>query len=199
MTVTGNALAMRLKLKQLAVRHGVAPQSTKLPLFDPSEFPMIMEGYCSTAEHVDADRTKFRPFCFGYLPFVFRNGYPPLHLKHDCSREVGKIDQLSYDDFGSLCCWTTVTDPMAKRMPAFSIAATVNAFELVNEDTPDFFALITSASISEVSLTDIPANRFAKVMDRYRQNPHTKTFELLIEKIKVLQKMTAHLKELNHG
>ena len=78
---TRNALAMRLKLKQLGVQHRVASQVTKLPLFDPVDHPMVLCGYAST-DDLDLDRTKMRPYCLGYpLPKSSRS--VPLLYKHD--------------------------------------------------------------------------------------------------------------------
>ena len=71
---TGNALAMRLKLKHLGVQHRVASQGEKLPLFDPTSHDMVLEGYCAT-DDLDHDRTKLRKYAFGY-PLLFRHGYP---------------------------------------------------------------------------------------------------------------------------
>ena len=71
---TGNALAMRLKLKHLGVQHRVASQGEKLPLFDPTSHDMVLEGYCAT-DDLDHDRTKLRKYAFGY-PLLFRQGLP---------------------------------------------------------------------------------------------------------------------------
>jgi hypothetical protein len=194
---TGNALKMRLQLKQLGVRHRVASESVSIPLFDPTDHPVEMCGYAST-DDIDNDRTKFRPYCFAF-PKLFRHGYPPLYLKHDRSREVGTIDHLQRDELGNLQCWVTVADPEAKRYPAFSIAATVNEYEIRNEDTPDFHALVTSATLEELSLTNVPANKFCIVQDRYRVSAAVQMFELLAEKVKRLQKLTTIIKEQHHG
>ena len=193
---TGNALAMRLKLTHLGVQHRVASQGEKLPLFDPTPHDMVLEGYCAT-DDLDHDRTKLRKYAFGY-PLLFRHRYPPLYLKHDTSREVGRIDDLVYDELGNLQIWCTVTDHEAKRYPAFSIAATVNEYEICDGTTKNFHALIKSATITEISLTDNPSNPFALVMDRYRVSPAVQTYELLSAKMKCLQQLATLIQKGVH-
>jgi hypothetical protein len=186
---TGDALAMRLKLRHLMQRHRVQSNPVKIPLSDPTDHPMHLEGYCST-DSVDGDRCAFRKYAFGFpLRRQYRN--VPLLFKHDPNQVAETIDDLEYDDFGDLCVWTTVTHPMAKRMGAFSIGAVVLDYEIVNADSPNFHALTTQAELTEVSLTDTPSNPFAIVHDRNRVSPAVQTYELLTAKMKLLQKMTA--------
>ena len=47
----------------------------------------------------------------------------------------------------------------------------VSSFEIVNPDSKDFHGLITRAEITEVSLTDVPANQYALVQSRYATPP----------------------------
>jgi phage head maturation protease len=191
--VHGTALAMRLKLRHLMQKHRVHNEPCKIPLTAPTEYPMHLEGYCTT-DSVDGDRCAFRKYAFGY-PLRRQYRDVPLLYKHDPNQVAGKIDDLEYD-FGNLCVWATVTHPEAKRCGAFSIAATVIDYEIVNGDTPDFFALIKSAELNEISLTDNPSNPHALVMDRYRVSPAVQTLDLLTEKMKRLQHMTVLIKEM---
>ena len=85
---------------------------------------------------------------------VHRHAVPRLHYKHDQTREVGTIDSLSYDDHGALTITATVTDPLARRANAFCVGCTVVDYELINAETPDFYALIRQATLDEISLTD---------------------------------------------
>jgi phage head maturation protease len=181
---------MSLKLQVLMQRHRVHNQPCKIPLVDPVEHDMMIEGYCSTCD-IDLVRCKFRPYAFGYpLRREYRN--VPLLYKHDPNQVAGTICDLEYEDgTGSLCVWCTVTHPMAKRCGAFSIAATVNEYEIVNGDTPDFAAIISSATLSEISLTDTPSNPHALVMDRYRVSAAVQVLDLLTEKMKRLQQIAA--------
>ena len=189
---------MRLQLRTLMLRHHLVPQPVQLPLFDQSNHDLVVEGYAST-DDVDGDRVKFRPYCFGW-PLLFRNGYPPLYLKHDTAREVGRVDHCQYDDFGSVQIWATVTDAVAKRMPAFSIACVVHSYQIINPERPDFFGLITSAEITEVSLTDAPANPTCLVMDRNPVPPTVKSYELMRDKVACLQQLSTIIqKGVHHG
>jgi phage head maturation protease len=193
---TGHALAMRLQLRRLMQRHRVQNEFCKIPLSEPTDHPMILEGYAST-DDLDLDRVKMRPYAFGF-PMRRQTRDVPLLYKHDPNQVAGKISDLEYDDFGSLCVWCTVTHPEAKRCGAFSIAATVIDYEIINGDTPDFYAIIKSAGLNEISLTDTPSNPFALVMDRYRVSPAVQTLELLTAKMKCLQQMVALIQKEVH-
>jgi hypothetical protein len=193
MSSTGNALAMRVQIKRLCVQHRVHSEPCTIPLSDPTNHPMILEGYAST-DDLDLDRTKMRPYCFGYpLPKSCRA--VPLLYKHDPKQVAGKIDDLEYDELGNLQVWCTVTHELAKRCGAFSIRATVNEYEIINGDSPDFYAIIKSATLTEISLTDNPSNPYALVHDRYRVSPAVQVLDLLAEKMKRLQRMTVLIKE----
>jgi Caudovirus prohead serine protease len=193
-TSTGNALAMKLKLRTLMQRHGVRPNPVKIPLLDAVDHPMLLEGYCST-DDVDHERCKFRPYAFGY-PLRKSCRAVPLLYRHDPNQVAGEIVDLEYDELGNLQVWTKVTHPLAKRTGAFSIGATILDYTICDADSPDFYALVTQAELTEISLTDNPSNPFALVMDRHRHPPAVETLELLTAKMKILQKMTLLLKEI---
>src|SRR5688572_18157952 len=125
-TPTGKALAMRLQIKQLMQRHRIKTEAGSLPLFDPVEHDLIMEGYCST-DDIDGDRVKFGPHSFG--PLTRRERSVPILFKHDPAQVAGTLTDLEFDDFGSLMCWCTVHHPMAKRCGAFSVGAVVHSYE----------------------------------------------------------------------
>ena len=193
MSSTGNALAMRVQIKRLCVQHRVQPEPIKIPLSNPTDHPMVLEGYAST-DDLDLDRTKMRPYCFGYpLPKSCRA--VPLLYKHDPTQVAGTIDELAYDELGNLQIWCTVTHPLAKRCGAFSIRATVNEYEICDADSPDFYAIIKSATLVEISLTDTPSNPFALVMDRYRVSPAVQVLDLLGAKVKRLQELAVLMKQ----
>src|SRR5262245_39565854 len=182
--MSGQALAMRLKLKRLAVQHRVCSAPITLPLFDPVPHDMLMEGYAST-DDLDLDRCKMRPYAFGYPMRRQARGVPLLY-KHDPKQVAGTIEDLEYDDFGNLCVLAVVTHECAKRCGAFSIRAVVNDYEIINGDTPDFYAIIKSAELTEISLTDNPSNPHALVLDRYRVSPAVQAYQLLAAKTQCL-------------
>ena len=187
---TGDALAMRLKLRTLMQRHRIQNQPCKIPLSEPVDADLMAEGFASTND-LDLDRVRFRPYCFGIPTITFRRGYPPFLVKHDPNRIAGQISELAYDSVGNLLIAATVTDGLAKRMGAFSIRAVVNDYTIVNGDTPDFHALITSATLTEISVTDCPSNPQALVMVKVAGSPAVRTLELLVAKMKLLQQMAA--------
>ena len=84
---------------------------------------------------------------------MIKSRMPRLLYRHNAESPAGTIDDLRYDLDGNVLLCAHVTDALAKRAPALSVAATVHSFELVNADTPDFFARILRASIDEISLT----------------------------------------------
>ncbi len=188
MTVTANALEMTLQLRRLQQRHNipsdiyVAPQAAAVP------HPMVLEGYASTCD-IDLTRTKFRPYAFGY-PLLFCQPMPRLLYRHDESQPAGRIDSLQYDHKGNLLIRATVTHEPAKRCNAFSIGARVHAYTMHDVDSPSFYALVTSAELTKISLTDQPANMAALVTRRYRASPTVQLYSLLGEKVSRLAKLT---------
>jgi len=153
---------MRVELARLRRTHNIALHPVTVPMMPPTDRSQILSGYAATLD-VDLARQRFRPYAFGP---VHRRDPPPLYYKHDTTREVGTIDQLGYDAHGALTITATVTCPLARRCNAFSVSCTVRDYEIVNSDKPDFYALIKSASLAEVSVSDIPANPAARVTHR---------------------------------
>src|SRR5688572_7330110 len=117
MQPTGQALRMRLELKQLGQRFGVAPRPVTIPLAMATQHPMILAGFAATTD-LDLDRTKLRAFAFGY-PLRHPRGLQLLY-KHDTAQVAGTIQDLEYADDGSLCVRAEVHHPIARRAGAFS-------------------------------------------------------------------------------
>jgi Caudovirus prohead serine protease len=193
MSTTGNALAIRLKLRTLMQRHRTLTTPVTIPLHDPSPHDMVLCGFAST-DDLDLDRVKMRPYAFGY-PLRRQYRDVPLLYKHDAKQVAGKIEDLEYDDCGNLCVWAVVTHEPAKRCGAFSIRAVVNEYEIKDADSQNFYAIINSAELTEISLTDNPSNPHALVMDRYRVSPQVQFLGLLGEKVKRLQQLAALIKQ----
>jgi len=187
--MSGEAFAMRLALARLAVRHGVAmPTTATLSLAPPADDdePLLIEGIAVSANTVDYTRQMFAPRAF-VLPMI-KSRMPQLLYRHDPNVSPGAIDDLRYDLDGNIRLCAHVTDALAKRAPALSVAATVNAFELKDVDTPNFYALITNASITEISLTPSPANAAALITRRYKEPAALKFYDLMSARVKVLIK-----------
>src|SRR6185503_9753553 len=79
-TPSGQALKMRLELKQLGQRHAIAQKSMVIPLTAPLDHPQILEGYAATID-LDADRQRFRRYAFGY-PLQRNAKNVPLLWRH---------------------------------------------------------------------------------------------------------------------
>jgi hypothetical protein len=170
--MSGEALAMRVQLARLQQRFNIAPAPVLIPLRqDTIDGPVILEGLASTGD-VDLTRMKFRGYAF-INHCTYLSGYPkpPLLWKHDAAQVAGEIQTLRYDDRGNLRISASVTHEQAKRAGAFSVGAKVLAYELKDADSPDFYALVTSAEIAEISCTDLPANPHALVQHRYKAPP----------------------------
>jgi hypothetical protein len=158
----GMALKMRCELRELAKRHRVPPPT---PYIDPGlpptdDSPCVLSGLCSDYS-VDLERVRFRKYSLLWSPYRL----PPLYLRHDTSRVIGSVDQLEDSDDGVRVSVTT-DHASAMRCGAFSIAATINAYHLERIDTPQFCAVVESATLDEISLVDRPCNPRALVFER---------------------------------
>ena len=187
-------LKMTLQLHKLMCKHGVEPDwaaAILIPLSPPTDHPQVISGYASTGD-LDQQRCRFRPFAFELLP----KRKVPLLLKHDPKVVVGQIDEWAYDDFGSLMVRCTVHHEQARRMNAFSVSAAIRSYELrAVDDRDNFHALITSAELTEISLTPVPANPNALVMDRNRASPAVAFYDLLGEKVKRLSALAEIMRQ----
>jgi hypothetical protein len=126
---------MQLQLRELARQYGVA-----LPSAPPPE-PMLppTDDYS-----VDAERVRFPRHA------LLWSRLPPLYYRHQPT-VIGAIQELRYSDQG-LHISSTTNHREAVCCPAFSVAVTVNRFEIVDASTPNFYALDTSGWIDEISL-----------------------------------------------
>lgn len=203
----GQALRMRVELARLANRHrALSPEKTgivqagssflsshhsvsDIVFPSPCHVPAILDGYASTPD-IDLERVKFRPYCLGWRPWRL----PPLYYRHDTSRVVGEISELYYDN-GQLRVRATVTDDNAARCGAFSIAATITDYELRDEDSPNFYAVVRSAWLDEISLTDVPCNPQALVIRRYSVPPSILFYTLMTARVQRLQQLTALIQQ----
>lgn len=161
--VHGQAWAMAVALARLARQHGGVPTPTPRPLAlaAPAEGDLFVTGFASTPD-VDFERVKCAPHSLSWSSSLV-----PLLIRHDADQIAGVVDALNYDSAGRLSVRATLTHPLAKQMPAFSIAATVHSFTMRNENTPDFYAEVTKAVLDEVSVTDRPANPQALMLWRH--------------------------------
>jgi Caudovirus prohead serine protease len=166
--MSGSGRELKAKQAALMRRHNVRPiERAPIPLLSPTNAPQIIEGWAATPD-VDADRMSFRR---GSLSWPTDLSKLPLLVRHDSARIAGRILDLDYDADGRLCVRARVDDPEARRMDAFSIAATVVDSEVRDEDSAWFHFVITKAIVDEISLTPIPANVRAIVTSRRDVGP----------------------------
>jgi prohead serine protease len=199
----GLAFRIRLELAQLAQRHAshhtVAAQPIVIPLSEPVDYPVTIEGLAATTD-IDLEHTRFRRYEFPLLPWSTE--FPPLLYKHDPAQIAGRIESLDYDAEGRLRIRAYVDHPMARRCGAFSIRGTIVAYELRDTDNANFHALVPNAELTEISLTDTPANPQALVRHRYKAAPFAayldtigKTSELMIRRVEIVQQQLAMLQQ----
>lgn len=154
MTKHGIAMRMKIELAALVAKHGLTRRAfTPAPLRPPSEQHFSLQGYASPAT-VDRDHMKFAPRCWEQ----FKPGIPLLY-RHQQNHQAGEILELDARNDG-LFVRAWVTDSEAKCCGYFSIAASVHDYKLI-DDGPRTHALITSATLDEVSLVLDPTHDLA--------------------------------------
>jgi hypothetical protein len=159
---------LKSKLTALMCKHNVKPiERPPLPLLPATDGPQIVEGLAASAD-VDAERTSFAP---GSLSWPDDLSKLPLLVRHS-DKVAGKILSLDYRPDGRLFICARVDDSEARRMAGFSIAATIIASEVRDQESPTgFHFVITSARIDEISLSPAPSNAAALVTSRRNVSP----------------------------
>jgi hypothetical protein len=130
------------------------------------------EGFASTGD-VDFDRCRFASFVFGLL----RKSKIRLLYAHDPNQVAGEIEELSYDAHGRLMIEARVDHLEARRCNGFSVGGRVRAYELRDVDNKGFHAVITDCGLSEISLVERLANRFAVVQSRFSANVQARLYD----------------------
>ena len=178
------ALEMRVQLRRLMNKHQHQPTLCHVPLAPHTPHTMMLLGFASTTD-TDADRVKFRSHAFTWD----RRQLPLLLHKHNAAQPAGTIESLDYDTNGNLRIRARVDHPEARRCNAFSVGATVVAYEFRDEDNANFHAVIKQAVLTEVSLTETPSNPQALVQHRWQALPQHehKIYSLMAAKVAVLQ------------
>jgi hypothetical protein len=180
----GLALRMQLELRHAQRIAGVQIPSPAppLPLRPPCEGDLIIEGYCAPASGPDQTNQMFIPMCWT-RPF----GEIPLLAHHDPAASVGQVLELS-DRPDGLWVRARVTEASAKRLPALSLAAEIHDYRI-----RDACAEITSATITEVTLTDRPAHLGA-IWNL--PSPEVRYFDLMGERVRCLLKLSEALRTM---
>ena len=85
---------------------------------------------------------------------------------------AGLIRFLGYKDGGQLWVECETNHSEAKVCGAFSVSAQVLEYEMMDVDSPDFYAVITKARLREISITSTPAmvRHIERGVLRYPQN-----------------------------
>ena len=107
------------------------------------------------------------------------------------------ITELSYDPLGSLLITCRVTDARAAIRPAFSVAASVDDFEV---DAVTCSATVLRCRLQEISLVRAPMCSGSLVQRRYAPPPHVEFYNTAISAVEKLQQLTRLLiKEKHNG
>jgi hypothetical protein len=186
MVVMSKANRMRAQLRELRhERNIVLPDTPILPLLSEIAPPIIMSGIACSALTLDADHIRTAPFAFGDLSDLCAL---PLRLDHDDKQGVvGEIVDLTYDRDGSLLIEARVVDPRAVRMPAFSVAAIVDEYEI---DARELTATVKRARLCEISLVRQPLDGFALVQSRREPLAVSEFYTLMAARVRNLAAMT---------
>lgn len=186
------ALKMAVELRRLRHKWGVElSQPHILPLAPPISGPTLLEGWATTANEIDLDNVKLMPHAFGTLPKSV-----PLLFHHKDDKVAGEIKSLEYRE-GSVWVTCQVNDPEIARHNGFSIAAVINKYHIV--DGPNFHAVVTDATLMDISITDRPCNTSAQVKKRYAPCHAAVSYDLIQRKVELLQQLLrAKMKEQTH-
>jgi hypothetical protein len=158
---TGCGARLKRELAQLMLDRGVQPEQHRpLPLCPPSTTPILIKGIATRIE-IDGSCTMMMPGALVWDP----NDLPRLLYKHHPDQIAGEITRLGYVG-GELMIEARVEHAEAKRMPAFSVGLTPHDFEIVDHGGRFFHVRLTKGLLTEVSLTDLPALRSARVTAR---------------------------------
>jgi hypothetical protein len=124
---------------------------------------------------------------------------PPLLFDHLAEQPAaGSVDWLSYDDKGQLLVRATVSHPTAKRCQHFSVGAKVREYKIHDNGKGDFFAEITRAELTDISLTPTPVNPKAIVIRRSRPSPPAQFYSLMVKRVERLIQLANFMREEQH-
>jgi hypothetical protein len=188
MNTTGTAFKMKIELAKLIQKHGMTPRPfTPAPLRPAIDCDVSVEALAAPAT-VDREFMKFGAHC--WMPF---KKDIPLLFRHQPDRPVGKVQDIKSTDDG-LFVRALVTDSEARRCPYFSVTATVHSYSMRQVDDPQAaHALITCASVDEISIVLDPANPDAII----RPTPAAIEFyDLAIRGVGIIQQQLALLPTL---
>lgn len=185
-----NGLMLRTQLARLHQQFDVVKDAVVIKPSPATAGAMLLSGYASTVT-IDLDRMKFENNSMTWSTM------PKLLFKHDADQVAGTIDDLHWDAKG-LKITATVDHQQARTMNAFSVAVSIHQYQIINPNSPQFYASITKATLDEVSLVTTPANQFAIVTSRWPVPASNKFYDLMMAKVAVLQRLVPLLRPTNH-
>ena len=177
-----SGLALAVQLRRLMAAHAIGPNPEPWPLALLGSLEPQGAGLCGDGRH----RRRPAPVparCFGKID----RSKIRLLLKHDPKVIAGTVDDIELDALGRLVVVCTVTHPLAMRMPAFSIGASVENFTIRNPDSAGVYGEVEEAVLDEISLTERPGNRNALVLERYIPSALDLSNEAVLAKLKAVQ------------
>jgi phage head maturation protease len=179
-----SALAMQTALQRLFIRDGLTPKSFVAGLVDDPGAPVILSGLASTGDQ-DGEHCRFASRAFGDVSLA----RVPLLYDHDPDQVAGTVDDLHYDSDGRLVATVTAGHPLARRCSAFSIGARIRSYVIHDNGPGKFFAEITKAELTDLSLVPRPVNPQARVLSRRPPCPQAMFWELTRQRVACLQKL----------
>jgi hypothetical protein len=190
MVILSKARRMQAQLRGLRHEQNIfLNDAPELDLLTAISLPVMMQGVASRAMSLDAERIRTLPRVFGDLPDL---ASVPLRLEHREDTNVGAIESLAYNDAGDLLIICRVTDQGAAMRPAFSVAASIDEYEL---DAATCSALVKRARLQEISLVQAPMDAGSLVQRRYAPPPHLEFYTLAAAKVATLAKLIQAMKE----
>jgi hypothetical protein len=194
MVILSKARRLQAQLRQFRHERDIYLENAhELELLTAIALPVMMSGIASRATILDAERIRTAPRAFGDLPDPVSI---PLRLEHKEDTNPGTITELAYDELGSLLITCRVTDPHAAVRPAFSVAASVDEYEV---DATTCSATVLRCRLQEISLVRAPMDAGSLVQHRYAPPPHTEFYNLAAAKAATLAKLVKLMEGKHHG
>ena len=185
MVILSKARRLQAQLRQLRHDRDIyLANPPELDLLSAIQLPVMMSGVACRASTMDHERIRTTPRAFGNLPDP---ASIPLRLEHDEHTNPGTITELSYDVLGSLLITCRVTDAKAAIRPAFSIAASVDEYEV---DAATCSGTVLRCRLQEISLVRAPMCSGSLVQQRFMPPPHTEFYDNAIRAVEKLQQLT---------
>jgi len=138
-----------------------------------------LHGYAATWEVDEHYHTQFMPGCWA-KSIQERIASVPIMIKHikdgaDVMEEVGILKGAHEDDIGLSVSGGFLTDALSEhvrtKVKAGAPRGLSVGFEIINSQVVDGIEQITEARLAEVTITNNPSDRNAKILDARTAEP----------------------------